>query len=141
MRLFTVYGQRQRPEMAIHLFARRALAGLPVAQFGDGTSRRDYTFVSDIVAGLVAALDRPRPFRVYNLGNGSPVTLAELMTGVEQVFGARVERKPLPDQPGDVPLTWAGVDRAREELDYVPQVPLNEGLRRFRTWILEQGTS
>ena len=141
MRLFTVYGQRQRPEMAIHLFARRALAGLPVAQFGDGSSRRDYTFVSDIVTGLVAALDRPRPFRIYNLGNGAPITLADLMRGVEQVFGARVDRQSWPDQPGDVPLTWAGVDRARDELGYEPQVSLTSGLQRFRAWFLAQQDS
>ncbi len=139
MRLFTVYGPRQRPEMAIHLFARKALAGEPVSQFGDGSSRRDYTYVGDIVGGLVAALDRPRPFRVYNLGNGAPVTLAELLQGVERVFGARIEREPLPDQPGDVPLTWAAVDRARDELGYTPEVPLITGLERFRSWILGNG--
>ncbi len=139
MRLFTVYGPRQRPEMAIHLFARRALGGLPVEQFGDGSSRRDYTFVGDIVAGLMAALDRPRPFRVYNLGNGSPVTLGQLLAGVERVFGARIERRPLPDQPGDVPLTWASIDRASEELGYAPVVPLGEGLERFKAWILGNG--
>jgi UDP-glucuronate 4-epimerase len=136
MRLFTVYGPRQRPEMAIHLFARRALAGLPVEQFGDGSSRRDYTFVGDIVSGLVAALDRPQPFRVFNLGNGSPVTLVELLAGVERVFAARIERQSLPDQQGDVPLTWASVDRAAAELGYAPQVPLITGLERFRAWIV-----
>jgi len=136
MRLFTVFGPRQRPEMAIHLFARRALAGLAVERFGDGTSRRDYTFVTDIVAGLISALERPRPFRIYNLGNGSPVSLKELLEGVEAVFGARIVAHPLPDQPGDVPLTWASIDRAAGELDYAPQVGLEAGLRRFRTWML-----
>jgi UDP-glucuronate 4-epimerase len=140
MRLFTVYGPRQRPEMAIHLFARRAMAGLPVQQFGDGTSRRDYTYVGDIVSGLLAALDRPVHFRVFNLGNGNPVTLAQLMAGVEQVFGAEVLAHPLPDQLGDVPLTWASIDRAREELDYAPQVSLLDGMKRFQTWILGGAT-
>lgn len=136
MRLFTVYGPRQRPEMAIHLFARRALAGLPVEQFGDGSSRRDYTYVGDIVAGLLAALDRPRDFRIYNLGNGSPVTLDELMTGIQQVFGAEISSRPLPDQLGDVPLTWAAIERASAELGYRPLVPLTEGIERFKAWIL-----
>ncbi len=140
MRLFTVYGPRQRPGMAIQVFARRALAGLPVERFGDGSSRRDYTYVADIVAGLMAALDRPQPFRVYNLGNGTPVGLNELIAGVEQVFGAEIKTRSMPDQPGDVPMTWAAVDRARAELDFQPVVSLLDGLREFKRWTLRNSS-
>ncbi len=137
LRLFTVYGPRQRPEMAIHLFARRALAGLPVQRFGDGRSMRDYTYVSDTVRGILAAVDRPRPWAVYNLGCGRPVTLAHLLELVGKVFDARVDVVQVPEQPGDVPMTWADISLARKDLGYEPEVSLEEGLERFRAWLVD----
>jgi UDP-glucuronate 4-epimerase len=136
MRLFTVYGPRQRPEMAIHLFARKGLAQAPIPRFGSGQSRRDYTFVSDIVAGLTSALERLDGFAVYNLGNGSPVTLDELLGLLEEVLGVSLDVAPEPDQPGDVPTTWADVALAADKLGYAPQVSLRQGLERFRDWLL-----
>lgn len=134
-RLFTVYGPRQRPEMAIHLFARRALGGMVIPRFGGGLSRRDYTFVGDIVAGLLASLDRPVPWRVVNLGSGAPVTLNHLLSSIERAFDVTLDIQQHPDQPGDVPSTWADTSRARTELDWEPQVSLDEGLVRFRDWL------
>ena len=136
LRLFTVYGPRQRPEMAIHLFARKALAGEAILRFGDGLSRRDYTYVDDIVAGLVAALDQPRPYGVYNLGSGAPITLQGLLDGIGEAFDVELRIEQLPDQPGDVPATWADITRAREDLGWTPRVTLSDGLRRFRDWLL-----
>ncbi len=135
-RLFTVYGPRQRPEMAIHLFARLALAGAPIRRFGDGNSERDYTYVGDIVSGLLAALDRPEGFAVYNLGGARPVTLNQLLDGIARAFDVTLRIEQAPDQPGDVPVTWADTSLARERLGYAPQVDLDEGLARFRTWLL-----
>ena len=134
-RLFTVYGPRQRPEMAIHLFARRAIGGLAIPRFGKGLSSRDYTFVGDIVAGLLASLDRPVPWRVVNLGSGAPVTLNHLLAAIERVFDVTLDIQQHPDQPGDVPSTWADTSRARLELDWEPQVSLDQGLAQFREWL------
>jgi UDP-glucuronate 4-epimerase len=139
MRLFTVYGPRQRPEMAIHLFARKGLAREPIPRFGSGQSRRDYTFVSDIVAGLTSALERLDGFAVYNLGNGSPVTLEGLLGLLEEVLGVSLDVAPEPDQPGDVTTTWADVALAANKLDYAPQISLRQGLERFRDWLLAAG--
>jgi len=135
-RLFTVYGPRQRPEMAIHLFARKALAGEPIRKFGAGDSERDYTYVGDIAAGLLAALDQPEPFAVYNLGGSSPITLNGLLDGIARVFDRALIIEQLPDQPGDVPVTWADISQARDRLGYEPKVGLDEGLERFKSWIL-----
>jgi len=136
LRLFTVYGPRQRPEMAIHLFARKALAGQPIKRFGDGQSRRDYTYVDDIVAGFLAALDRPVGYAVYNLGSGSPITLQGLLDGLAEALDVELVIEQLPDQPGDVPATWADISRAKAELGWTPEVPLANGLLRFRDWLL-----
>jgi UDP-glucuronate 4-epimerase len=138
-RLFTVYGPGQRPEMAIHLFARRALAGQSIPRFGAGLSSRDYTFVADIVRGLLAALDRPVPWRVVNLGSAAPVTLNGLLDAIGQSFGVPIRIDQLPDQPGDVPSTWADTARAKAELGWEPRVSLGDGLITFRQWLVGQG--
>ena len=135
LRFFTVYGPRQRPEMAIRLFAERIAAGEPITLFGDGSSRRDYTFVADIVQGVLAAVDHPLGFSVVNVGNGSPVTLQELVDTLGQLVGKPPICERLPDQAGDVPLTWAGVDRARELLGYAPETSLYDGLAAFLAWL------
>lgn len=141
LRFFTVYGPRQRPEMAIHKFAARILDDVPIPVHGDGTSSRDYTYIDDIVAGVLAAIDRTAQvpdYRIYNLGGSATTTLAELIGQIEEALGkkARIER--LPDQPGDVPRTFADVERARSELGYDPQTPVVEGLPKFVAWLRDR---
>jgi UDP-glucuronate 4-epimerase len=138
LRFFTVYGPRQRPDLAIHKFARSVLSGSPIQMFGDGSSRRDYTHVSDIVRGICAAMNySATPFEIINLGNNRTVELRELIATLEEVIGrkARVER--LPNQPGDVPQTWADLTKATELLGYRPEMPLRDGLRGFVEWLVQ----
>ena len=139
LRFFTVFGPRQRPDLAIHKFTRLIDRGDPIPMFGDGSTSRDYTFIDDIVAGILAAFDRCDRFRIYNLGGNDPVTLAELIEGIEKAIGKKaiVERKPA--QPGDVERTYADLTRSRAELGYEPRTPLAEGLRRFADWFNEYG--
>ncbi|MEM7201845.1 MAG: SDR family NAD(P)-dependent oxidoreductase [Planctomycetota bacterium] len=134
LRFFTVYGPGQRPEMAIHKFSRHIVGEVPLPFFGDGTSARDYTFVEDIVDGVVAALERADGYRIYNLGGATPVTLRELVEMLEDTLGRKAVLDRLPDQQGDVPRTHADVSRAGHDLDYRPKVELAEGLRRFAAW-------
>jgi len=136
LRLFTVYGPRQRPDLAIHKFTRLMLAGEPVPLFGDGSTRRDYTYVGDIVAGLRAAIDYQRtPFEILNLGNNHAVSLADLVRELEGVLGLRAAIDRRPDQPGDVSQTWANIDKAKRLLGYEPRTPFAEGLRHFAEWM------
>ena len=137
LRFFTVYGPRQRPEMAIHKFTRLLTAGKPIPLFGDGSSSRDYTYVDDIVDGVVRALDRPNGFRIYNLGESRTVTLRELTEKLAAALGVELRADRQPAQPGDVDTTYADVSRAREELGYAPSVPIEEGLERFVAWYRE----
>ncbi|HJZ86753.1 MAG TPA: NAD-dependent epimerase/dehydratase family protein [Polyangia bacterium] len=134
LRFFTVYGPRGRPEMAIASFARKIAAGEEVPFFGDGSSSRDYTYIDDIIDGVVAALDRCQPgaggLSIYNLGNSRPVTLARLVELLETAIGKRARLRRLPAQPGDVPRTAADLTLAGRELGYAPKVTLEEGLRR-----------
>lgn len=134
LRFFTVYGPRQRPEMAIHTFTRRLLEGREITLFGDGSSRRDYTYIDDILDGVIKSLDRCTAYRIYNLGESRTVSLATLVGLLEKVTGTRARIRRLPDQPGDVPVTYADIGRAREELGYAPAVSLEEGLDRFLRW-------
>ncbi|MFO0673172.1 MAG: GDP-mannose 4,6-dehydratase [Polyangiaceae bacterium] len=136
LRFFTVYGPRQRPEMAITLFTRAALRGEPLPVFGDGSMRRDFTHVDDIVAGVIAAAERKTPgFRPYNLGSGRPITLNDLLAALERACQTKltIDRKPL--QLGDVEATFASIDRARSELGWSPRVPLEAGLRSVVEWV------
>jgi len=135
LRFFTVYGPRQRPEMAIHKFAREILDGRPLPRFGDGSSERDYTYVDDIIDGVVRAIDRVSGYRIYNLGESRRVPLATLIAILEKELGIPAKIQSMPDQPGDVRTTWADVTRARAELGYDPQVPIEEGIRRFVAWL------
>jgi UDP-glucuronate 4-epimerase len=140
LRFFTVYGPRQRPDLAIHKFTDLMEAGKPLPIFGDGSTGRDYTFVDDIVAGILAALERmPQtengaPFEVFNLGNSHPVKLIELVELLERVTGRKAIREQKPIQPGDVPLTWANITKATKALGYSPTTGLAEGLARFVAW-------
>lgn len=140
LRFFTVYGPRQRPDLAIHKFTALLEAGKPLPIFGDGQTGRDYTYVDDIVAGILGALAFQHadsgavPFEVFNLGNSSPVKLTELVDELERATGRRAIREQKPMQPGDVPLTWADISKASSLLGYLPKTPLAEGLRRFVAW-------
>ncbi len=134
LRFFTVYGPRQRPEMAIHRFTRAIDQGQPIEIFGDGTARRDYTFIDDAVSTVVAALEKANSYRVYNVGNHRTVQLIDLVQRLEEIMGKKAELKFLPPQPGDVPLTCADIRRAQEELGYSPATPLERGLELFVEW-------
>jgi UDP-glucuronate 4-epimerase len=131
LRFFTVYGPRGRPEMAIASFLRAIAAGQEIPFFGDGTTSRDYTYIDDIVDGVMAAIDRDAyGFRIYNLGNSRPMTLAQLVETLEHTLGKKALLRKLPMQPGDVPRTYADLTRSKRELGYSPKVPLEEGVRR-----------
>jgi len=136
LRFFTVYGPRQRPDLAIHKFAQLIRDRRPVPLFGDGSTRRDYTYVSDIVHGVCRALAYDRTqFEVINLGNNQTVTLIEMVRGLEEALGVPAAINWQPEQPGDVPQTWANVDKARRLLEYDPSTPYREGVRRFVEWL------
>ena len=137
LRFFTVYGPRQRPEMAIHRFTRLIDEGKPIPFFGDGSSRRDYTFVGDIVNGVVRSLDRSTGFEIYNLGGSHTVSLRELVDLIEERVGKKAILDQRPDQPGDVPITYADVSKAERDLGYRPGVRIEEGLDRFMRWYRE----
>jgi len=140
LRFFTVYGARQRPDLAIHKFTALMEAGKPVPMFGDGSSGRDYTYIDDIVAGVLTALDYGpesscgAPFEVFNLGNSHPVKLAELVELLERATGRRAIREYKPLQAGDVPLTWADISKAERLLGYRSATRLEEGLEQFVAW-------
>ncbi len=135
-RFFTVYGPRQRPDLAIHKFATRMLAGQPIPVFGDGSTRRDYTFVADIIDGIEAAIQYDGPaYDVFNLGESETIPLHTLIATLEKVLEcpAIIDRQP--EQPGDVPATWADINKARRLLGYQPSTPLEQGLRAFADWL------
>ena len=138
-RFFTVYGPRQRPDLAISKFVRLIEAGRPIPVFGDGSSRRDYTFISDIVDGVIAALDSDLEYEIINLGNSNPVTLTDMIGMIETVLDRKAVIERLPDQPGDVPQTYADVTKARRLLGYDPKFPFAEGLGAFVEWLREGG--
>lgn len=142
LRFFTVYGPGQRPDLAIATFMRRMRKGQPITLFGDGSTSRDYTFIDDIIEGVLRAADRIEQsdcdnYRIWNLGGSAPITLAHLVAAIERVSGLRavIERKP--PQPGDVERTFADLSRSRSELGFEPRTPLAEGLVRQWAWLLD----
>jgi UDP-glucuronate 4-epimerase len=139
LRFFTVYGPRQRPEMAITRFMRAALAGRPITLFGTGTMRRDFTHVDDIVRGVLAALDLQGPpgFREYNLGSGAPIDLRALIDAIAATAGVRVQIDTVPVPLGDVDATSADITRARQELGWTPSMTLRDGLATVLAWVRE----
>lgn len=139
LRFFTVYGPRQRPEMAIHKFVRMIHEGTPIPFFGDGETRRDYTYVDDIVSGVVASIDHCEGYEIYNLGESATTSLSELVAMIGEVCGREPILDRLPLQPGDVKITFADVSKARERLGYRPTTPVREGLERFLDWYRTQG--
>ena len=135
LRFFTVYGARQRPDLAIHKFAKLISQGLPIPIFGDGTTRRDYTYIDDIIAGVRAAIDyQASDYEVINLGESRTVELNELISLLEGELGQKaiIDRQPL--QPGDVPQTFADITKARQLLGYNPQTQIEDGIREFIQW-------
>src|SRR6185436_2480412 len=135
LRFFTVYGPRQRPDLAIHKFARLITEGKSIPVFGDGTTRRDYTYIDDIISGVRSAIDYgASDYEVINLGESRTVELRELISLLEKELGAeaKIDRQPL--QPGDVPQTFADVTKARRLLGYNPQTQIEEGIQKFVGW-------
>jgi UDP-glucuronate 4-epimerase len=139
LRFFTVYGPRQRPDLAIHDFTKRIFAGQPIRQFGDGSTARDYTYVTDIVDGITAALSyEEQLFDIFNLGGSQTTTLAQLIRLIEQAAGKTALVEKYPEQPGDVPLTYADISKAGRLLGYSPKVPVSQGIANFTTWFQER---
>jgi UDP-glucuronate 4-epimerase len=137
LRYFTVYGARQRPDLAIHQFTRKIYAGQPIDQFGDGSTRRDYTYIDDIIQGTIAALTYGGPlFDIFNLGESETIQLKDLIAAIEKALGKKAKINRLPEQPGDVPLTCADISKAKKLLGYNPATQLSHGLPRFIDWFL-----
>jgi UDP-glucuronate 4-epimerase len=134
LRFFTVYGPRQRPDLAIHKFTRLIDEGKPIPVFGDGKSARDYTYCDDIIGGITGALRLDCPFEIFNLGNSSPVDLQSLITALEDALGKKAVLQRLPDQPGDVPITYARISKANRAFGYRPRTSFTEGIGRFVEW-------
>ncbi|HEX8201036.1 MAG TPA: GDP-mannose 4,6-dehydratase [Isosphaeraceae bacterium] len=138
LRFFTAYGPRNRPDLAVFKFADLIERGRPVPMFGDGTTRRDYTYVGDIVDGVVRAIDRCRGFHLYNLGHSQPIELRAMIAALAEALGKTPSLERLPEQPGDVRQTYADITRAQTELGYAPSTPFDEGLARFVAWFRTQ---
>lgn len=134
LRFFTVYGPRQRPDMAIHKFTRLLSEGKSIPMFGDGTTARDYTYIDDIIAGVVKAVDEPYDFEIFNLGESQTTTLKDLIALIAKHVGVEPEIDLQPLQPGDVLLTYADIDKARDMLGYAPKWSMDDGVRRFVDW-------
>ncbi len=134
LRFFTVYGPRQRPDLAISKFAALLDAGKPLPFFGDGSTRRDYTYVSDITDGVLRAYDRASGYRIYNLGESATISLSEMVDALGEAMGVTPVLDRQPEQPGDVRMTFADVSLARAELGYAPSVPFRDGVIKFIAW-------
>ncbi len=135
LRFFTVYGPRQRPDLAIHAFTRRIWEGKPIQQFGDGSTRRDYTYIDDIVQGMTACLTYEGPIcDVFNLGESQTTTLRDLISTIEQAVGKKAIIEKMLEQPGDVPLTYADISKSRALLGYDPHTQIAEGIPKFVEW-------
>jgi len=138
LRFFTVYGPRQRPDLAIHKFTKSIHEGTPIDQYGDGSTRRDYTYVEDIVQGVAACLTYEGQLcDVFNLGESQTTTLSELIAAIETAVGKKAIINHLPEQPGDVPLTYADIAKARELLGYRPTTKISEGIPKFVEWYMK----
>ncbi len=134
LRFFTVYGPRQRPDLAIHKFARRIAAAEAIEVFGDGSTARDYTYITDILDGIMACTRQTFGFEIFNLGGSHPVTLSRLIELLEKALGKKAIIKRLPEQQGDVPRTWADISKAGARLGYLPKVGIEDGILLFLEW-------
>ena len=139
LRFFTVYGPRQRPDLAIHKFARLIEEGKPISVYGDGTMSRDFTYIDDITDGTVAAMEKCAGFHIYNLGESRPITVNDLVAEIEKALGKKAVKEYVPPQPGDVERTYADVTKAVSELGYNPKTKIEDGLAKFVTWLRETG--
>ncbi len=138
LRFFTVYGPAQRPDLAIHKFTKSILKGEPITVYGDGSTSRDYTYVDDTVQGVISAMQYDKTdFEIINLGNNYAITLNELIAAIEEVIGKKAMIERHPDQPGDVPKTFADISKAKQLLGYDPQTKLKDGLKFFYDWFLQ----
>lgn len=138
LRFFTVYGPGQRPDLAIHKFTKAIVKGMPVMMYGDGSTSRDYTFVEDTVQGIIGAINyTASDFEIINLGNNYTVSLKELIAAIEEVTGKKAIIEKHPEQPGDVPRTFADISKAKALLGYNPQTQIGEGLKKFYAWFSE----
>ncbi|MBN2357612.1 GDP-mannose 4,6-dehydratase [candidate division KSB1 bacterium] len=135
LRFFTVYGPRQRPDMAIHKFARLIYTHQPLPVFGDGSSRRDYTYIQDIIQGVMAAIETCKGYHIYNLGESKTVELRYLIELLEQTLDRKAVIQYLPEQPGDVAITYADISLARTELNYDPRTNIEDGVHLFAAWV------
>ncbi|MCC6448494.1 MAG: GDP-mannose 4,6-dehydratase [Chitinophagaceae bacterium] len=136
LRFFTVFGPRQRPDLAIHLFTKKIMNGEPINMFGDGSTRRDYTYVDDIVSGIIGACTYDeKMFEVFNLGNSQTVTLNEMISTIENTLSKKAIIHQMPEQPGDVPITFSDITKAKEKLNFNPQTSLKEGVEKFVEWL------
>jgi UDP-glucuronate 4-epimerase len=138
LRYFTVYGPRQRPDLAIHKFAKLIEQGKPIQVYGDGSMMRDFTYIDDIIDGTVAAMERCAGFEIYNLGHSHPITVNDLITEIENALGKKAVKEYLPPQPGDVERTYADVTKAVKDLGYQPSTDIRTGLANFVTWLRKQ---
>jgi len=134
LRFFTVYGPSGRPDMAPYLFTKALLSNQPINKFGDGSSKRDYTYIDDIVAGVVSAVEKPFEYEIINLGNNNPVSLNEFIATLEEITGQEAIIKQLPTQPGDVRRTYADITKAKQLLNFDPKTSLKDGLSKFVEW-------
>jgi len=138
LRFFTVYGEAGRPDMAPYIFTEKILSGAPIKKFGDGTTKRDYTYISDIVSGILAALDKHFDYEVINLGNNQPVSLNDFIATLEKITGQKAKIEPSSIQPGDVNLTYADISKAQRLLGYEPKTSIKEGLERLVSWFKKE---
>jgi UDP-glucuronate 4-epimerase len=138
LRIFTAYGPRQRPEMAIHKFTRLIDLGEVIPIYGDGSSRRDYTYIDDLIDGIMATVSHLKGFEIYNLGESQTTSLIELVKLIEEAFGKKANFEMLDPQPGDVSVTFADITKARQRLNYQPKITMEEGIKRFVQWYKEK---
>jgi UDP-glucuronate 4-epimerase len=137
LRFFTVYGPGQRPDLAIHKFTKAILRNEPILMYGDGSTSRDYTFIDDIIQGVAGAIAYDKSnFEIINLGENHPVSLKDLITTLEEVIGKKAIIEQQPEQPGDVPKTFADISKAKQLLGYNPQTELKAGLKMFYEWYI-----
>lgn len=141
LRFFTVYGPRQRPDLAIHKFAKLIKAGKAIPVFGDGSTARDYTYIDDILKGVIACTDKEFGYEIFNLGESRTVKLSRLIELLEDALGRKASINRLAPQPGDVPQTFADISKARTHLGYAPEIPIEKGIKLFTSWFLKQPDS
>jgi len=141
LRFFTVYGPRQRPDLAIHKFAKYIIEDKPIPFYGDGSTERDYTYIDDIIEGIIKSMKRLSGFRIYNLGESRTISLNEMVKVLEKVIGKKVKKDYYPFQPGDVTRTFADISKAKKELGYCPSFNFEKGIINFIDWYKNENTT